>query len=73
MKKRVCAILLLLSLYLGLHNGYIALWREGEPEPVQVFPYRAALYPKLDQAALEKGIPISDTETLKKLLEDFLS
>lgn len=73
MRKLFCIALLLLGLYLGLHNGYLALWKTGNTEPEQVFPYRASLFPKLDQAALEKGIPIEDTDSLKKLLEDFLS
>lgn len=72
MKKRAL-VFLLLGLYLGLHNGYITLWSTEQSQPVQVFPYRAALYPKADQQALCQGIPISDEEHLHKLLEDFLS
>ena len=73
MRRLFRIALLLLGLYLGLHNGYLALWKTGDTEPEQVFPFRASQYPKLDQKALENGIPIEDTEALKKLLEDFLS
>lgn len=73
MRRLFCAAVILLGLYLGLHNGYIALWESGKDIPERVFPFRVELYPKSDQHALEKGIPIDDTDALKKLLEDFLS
>lgn len=72
MGKR-CRVLLLIGLYLGLHNGYLALWSSDRSEPDQVFPYRASLYPKCDRDALERGIPIAGNEQLKHVLEDFLS
>ena len=73
MRKLFYVAVFLLGLYLGMHNGNLALWRDGNTEPEKVFPIKVALYPKIDQDALEKGIPIEDTEGLKKLLEDFLS
>lgn len=73
MRRRLLYGLLLLGLYLGLQNGYIALWKQEATKPVQVFPYRAALYPKADQQALSNGIPITDNWQLQQILEDFLS
>ncbi len=73
MKKAMSCLILLWGLYLGLHNGYVALWDTDRADPVQVFPYRAAVYPKIDQNALEDGIPIQDQQHLKSLLESFLS
>lgn len=73
MRTLCCLAALTLSLYLGLHNGYLALWNTEASEPEQVFPYRAALYPKIDQRELEKGIPISDQMQLQQLLEDLTS
>lgn len=73
MNKRLCSMFLLLGLYLGLHNGYLALYRTDIDAPDQVLPYRAALYPKIDQTALSTGIPIESDAHLKKLLEDYLS
>ena len=64
---------LLLGLYLGLHNGYIALWDSNSAKPLEVFPYRCSVYPKIDQTQLEKGIPIDSRDGLKAILEDFLS
>ena len=73
--KKACRLLtvFMLSFYLGLYNGYIALWNSEEPQPVQVFPYRADAYPKIDQSALGRGIPITSQEDLTQLLEDYLS
>ncbi len=73
MKNSFLKSILILSLYLGLHNGYIALWNTEQPEPLHVFPYKAALFPKIDRNALEEGIPLDNAEHLNKLLEDFLS
>ena len=64
---------LLLSLYLGIHDGYLALFENEANTPAQVLPYRAALYPKIDQSALKAGIPIESGAHLKQLLEDFLA
>ena len=64
---------LIFGFLLGVHNGYIALWQEGEQEPVKVFPYMAHMLPQQDQQRLENGIPISDERHLYQLLEDYLS
>ena len=64
---------LLFGFLLGISDGYIALWKEGNPRPLQVFPYRAEYLPSADQQALEKGIHINDKLELKQLLEDYLS
>lgn len=65
--------ILLLGFILGVRNGYITLWRDGETEPVKVFPYRASMLPEEDQKALEKGIPIQENSELERLLQDYLS
>lgn len=72
MKYKVI-IPLLLGLYLGLHNGYVALWDTNHQKPLEVFPYRCSVYPKIDQNQLEKGIPIDNENALKAILGDFLS
>ena len=64
---------LLLGLYLGLHNGYLALWESNTREPLKVFPYHCSVYPKIDQLQLHKGIPVDTPDALKTLLGDFLS
>ncbi|MBQ6839745.1 MAG: hypothetical protein IJO45_03525 [Oscillospiraceae bacterium] len=71
--KRFIIFAMLLSLYLGTHNGYLALWDTGIEKPVKVFPYSSAVYPKIDQQALKSGIPINSPADMKDLLQDFLS
>lgn len=72
LRRGICS-LVLAGFLLGVHDGYIALWKGEDPEPVRVFPYSAELLPPEDRAALEKGIPIRSREDLTALLEDFCS
>ena len=74
MKKiRFCLILSILCYYLGLHNGYLAIFNEQNSDPVQVFPYKAENYSKADTDALRHGIPITSLEALTRLFEDYFS
>ena len=73
MKKRQCLYLtLLLGFLLGISDGYITLWKDGEAQP-RIFPYRAETLPEADQKRLEEGIRIEDGTKLAQLLEDYLS
>ena len=71
--KQYLQTALLLGFLLGIHNGYIALWKDGDAQPVQVYPYKAAHLPVSDQMALEKGIVTESETELAQLLEDYLS
>ena len=71
-KKKLINLFLVLGFLLGISDGHIALWHDGQSAP-QVFPYRAEYLPIADQRALEQGISISSEEELSKLLEDYLS
>jgi len=73
MKRRDWHTFLLLTLLLGCHNGYLALFEGSDPAPVRTFPYRVEGFPQNDQEALRQGIPISSDEELTRLLQDFLS
>lgn len=73
MKRHALGIILLIGLYLGLSNGYLALFKTGTQTPEITLPYRAAVYPKIDQQELSRGIVIKSQEHLKSILEDFLS
>ena len=73
MRKYCCTALLLLGLFLGIQNGYVALWDTTDTQPLKVFPYRVESYPLSDQQALKKGIPVSGPEQLQQLLEDLTS
>ncbi len=77
MKKRKLSQFLctaLMAVYiLGVHDGKIALWKDGDPEPMQVFPYSAAALPDTEEARLKKGIRIESMDDLDRLLEAYLS
>ncbi len=72
-KERFLAYLVMLSLLLGIRDGYIALWKTGEKEPVQVFPYQVSSLPPADQERLREGIVIESKEELISLIEDYFS
>ena len=72
-RKRFKKILLLFGFLLGISDGRIALWKDGQADPVKVFPYRAETLPLADQQALENGIHLDSKEDLIRLLEDYLS
>ena len=65
--------IVLLTFLLGSSNGYVALWKSGDPQPLQVYPYRTEMFPEADQQALERGILIESTQELDRMLEDYLS
>ena len=66
-------LMLALSLILGSHNGYVALWEGNDPEPKEVFPYKVSSLPEADQKRLEKGIRLKNRRELIELVEDYLS
>ena len=70
---RMLLPVLVLSLYLGVHDGKLALFREGHSVPVQVYPNLISTYPLKDQNALKAGIPITSKRQLAELLEAYLS
>ena len=77
MKKRPLTTFLCttaqLGFLLGIHDGRIALWKDGETDPWRVFPYPAAVLPAEEQSALKKGIRVDSMDDLNRLLENFLS
>ena len=64
---------LILLFILGCRDGYLALWKQGQPDPVRIFPYSITSLPDADQKAVKKGIPLESREDLLRLLEDYLS
>ena len=59
---------LALGMYLGISGGYLAIYSS---ENKQVLPYKADMFPHLDQKALAAGIPFSTSKELSELLEDY--
>ena len=64
---------LLLSFFLGLHDGNLALWKNGDTIPLCEFPYRASMFTAQDLQLLQQGITFSSKAELAGLLEDYMS
>lgn len=73
MKKKVLSLILCAVCYLGIHNGYLALFDSAVSGPLMVLPYHVQMYPQADQEALQNGIVYNSPQELSRLLEDFLS
>lgn len=70
---RSLCIFLLLVFLLGIHEGRIALWKDGDSTPWRVFPYPVAALPLQTQQQLQKGMRVDTMEDLDRLLENLLS
>ena len=70
--QQIIPTLMLFGYLLGIKDGYIALWKDGNSNPT-VYPYRAELLPKEDQQQLRQGIRVESKEELARLVEDYLS
>ena len=73
MKQRYLSVALAAYLILGTWKGYVALFRDGDKEPWQIFPTPVAVLPESDRQALEAGIIVRSEKKLQQLLEDYLS
>ncbi len=73
MRWRKLLMIAALGFLLGIQDGYIALWKDGSSEPVEVFPFRAEMLPRADQQKLADGIRIENAQQLTQLMEDYLS
>ena len=71
--KCIMSQLVILGFLLGVQNGMVALWEDGNAEPIRVFPYAVSNLPQKDQLALEAGIHLDNKLQLIKLIEDYLS
>ena len=73
MKRNRWILTALLVAYLGIHNGYLALFTDNESDPIITYPLPVQMLPAADQQKLYSGIAIRDHLHLAHLLEDFLS
>ena len=64
---------LILTFFLGLREGNIALWPSGCDEPARVFPYRAETLPPAVRSALENGMAFATPEEALETAENILS
>ena len=72
-KETAFAALLLAGILLGTARGYLAVWRDGDPQPQLITDAPLRALPPADQALLEAGIRLPDEAALQRALEDFCS
>lgn len=54
------------------YQGKVAVFNYGkDDQPLEIFNIDTYMLPESDQKDLQKGIPISDDNALKKIIEDF--
>ena len=73
LKQILVTNLLLFGFILGVHEGKVALWRDGQKKPMKVFPYQVSILPEADQKRLEAGIHADSLSELYKMVQDYLS
>ena len=71
-KRNLAALVLIMGFLLGIQDGKLTLWREGESHPVQIYDIRADTLPPADQVLLRKGIHVEDRQALWQILENYL-
>ena len=56
---------------LSEYNGQLALFQDGQTEPVARYEAYTSVLPPEDVSLLKAGIPVSTQAELQRLLEDF--
>lgn len=69
--RREGSWLLALGFLLGVKDGYLAVWKDQDPQPVHILSIEAASLPPSDQLLLRKGLHAADPQELLVLLEDY--
>ena len=72
-RKILLTNLLLFGFILGIHEGKVALWKDGQRKPVKIFPYQASMFPDADRKRLEQGIHVESLNELYKMIQDYFS
>jgi len=70
--KRLLSTALLMGFLLGIHEGRLTLWRDGQAHPEQVYDIRADTLPPADRILLRRGIRAETREELWQILESYL-
>ena len=70
--RNICTMALALGFLLGIREGKLTLWRDGQAKPEQIYDIRADSLPPADQLQLRRGIRVQSREELWLLLENYL-
>lgn len=71
--KNLLPVALMLTFFVGVHNGRLALWKNEDPTPCKIFPCPVILLPQKVQEQLRSGVRLETIEDVNRLLENFLS
>lgn len=55
------------------YEGKVAIFRDNETEPFNIYNSYVSVLPDSDQKKLKKGITVSSTEELQEIIEDYTS
>ena len=72
MNKQILTYFLLAGFILGVRGGKVALWRDQDPRPVQIYDIRVDSLPPADRLELGLGIRAESREEVWQLLENYL-
>ena len=70
--KATLSLTLVCGFLLGIHEGRLTLWRDGEDHPEQIYDIRADSLPPADRLQLSRGIRAQSREEVWQLLENYL-
>ena len=70
--KNLLPVALMLTFFVGVHNGRLALWKNEDPTPCKIFPCPVILLPQKVQEQLRSGVRLETIEDVNRLLENFL-
>lgn len=70
---RSLLLILVFAMYLGLSNGYLAIFSGKDNTPIQVLPYHESVFTQQERRQLATGIPFTSVAERSRLLEDFTS
>lgn len=70
--KAALSLTLVCGFLLGIHEGRLTLWRDGEDRPEQIYDIRADSLPPADRLQLSRGIRAQSREEVWQLLENYL-
>ena len=65
------SLFLCFGFLLGLRGEWVALWREGEAHPEQIYDIRADTLPPADRLQLRRGIRMESREEVWAVLENY--
>ena len=58
---------------LGVDKGMLALFRDGESQPMQTYDLPVAMLPEYDRSMLQRGIYMETYEDAQRMVEDYTS